>query len=200
MNSTPDTRYSLIGKLQDSQDAEAWEEFTNIYQPLIFRLCISKGLQYADATDVTQEVLARVADTIGRFDGGKKSSSFRGWLYRITRNLVIDFFRHRQKNLLLQSDRSTHFALEMEPTPEESAEFYLEFQQQVFRAAVQAVQSQVQPATWQAFWQTEIEQRPVTDVARELDMNHGAVYMARSRVFTRLKNAVEQRLHETHEG
>lgn len=197
INPTPDTRYSLLGKLQDLQDAEAWEEFTELYQPLIFRICISRGLQYADATDVTQEVLARVAAVIEKFDREKSGATFRGWLHRVTRNLVIDFFRKGKRDVLLQSDRLTWFELETGADQKDSTEFDIEFQRQVFRAVAQRVQARVQPATWNAFWQTEIEQRPVSDVAGELGMNRGAVYMARSRVLMRLRKAVEERMQET---
>ena len=64
MNSSPKTRYTLLEKIKDPQDAEAWYEFTSIYQPLIFKICRKKGMQHADATDVTQEVLTRVASAI----------------------------------------------------------------------------------------------------------------------------------------
>lgn len=49
---TPDTRHSLIARLSDRQNAEAWDQFSAIYQPLIYRLASAKGLQDADAHEV----------------------------------------------------------------------------------------------------------------------------------------------------
>ena len=98
MTSTPDTRYSLIAKLRDSQDVQAWNEFASIYQPLIFRVVAARGLQYADATDVTQEVLARVAKVVEQFDPAHASVTFRGWLYRIARNHCLNLLRSRANN------------------------------------------------------------------------------------------------------
>jgi RNA polymerase sigma-70 factor (ECF subfamily) len=197
MKSSPETRYTLIGKLRDPKDAEAWAEFTSIYQPLIFRICRARGLQHADATDVTQEVLAKIADVIDRFDHTAEGANFRGWLYRVTRNLVMDFFRHQKKDLLVQADVAIQLADDKSPTKEESAEFQVEFQRQIFWLVAQNVRVQVKPATWDAFWQTEVQRRPVKDVAKELNMTTGSIYVARSRVIARLKKEVEKRLSET---
>lgn len=93
MSQPPTTRASLILRLRHPDDAAAWEEFVAIYQPLIFRLAKSRGLQDADAFDVAQEVLARVAGAINRWDPDPDRGSFRGWIGRITRNLAIDFLK-----------------------------------------------------------------------------------------------------------
>lgn len=197
MEHDPPTRYTLISKLQDSQNAEAWHEFASIYQPLIFRICQNRGLQHADATDVTQEVLARVSTAIESFDGSQKGATFRGWLYRVTRNLVADFFRRQQKQAMNFDNANLLQAVEQDPLPGESAEFQLEYQRQIFLVVAREVESQVQPNTWQAFWQTEVQRRNVEEVAAELGMNAGAIYVARSRIVARLKKAVEKRLNET---
>jgi len=132
MKSLPDTRYTLIGKLRNPQDAEAWSEFATIYQPVILRFCRSKGLQHADATDITQDVLARIAVAIESFDLNRDTRNFRGWLYRLTRNLVIDFIRKRDRSLLVQFEPGLEHALDRHPSTEESVDFQTAFQQQVF--------------------------------------------------------------------
>ncbi len=198
MKSTPDTRYSLIAKLRDSQDVQAWNEFASIYQPLIFRVVIARGLQYADATDVTQEVLARVAKVVEQFDPSHANVTFRGWLYRIARNITVDFLRKQNRDRAQTSlDQSTDLSALTSPTAGESAEFRLQFEKQIFWVVAQNVRSQVETKTWQAFWETEIERRPVADLAQELKLSVGAVYIARSRVLAKLKKQVQLRMLET---
>lgn len=192
MVSNPDTRYTLIGKLKDSADAQAWSEFAAIYQPVIFRLAIAKGLQHADAADLTQEVLTRVAGAIDTFRP-TAGGCFRAWLYRITRNLVIDFLRKQQQRQPLEPLPSPEHLAAREASPKDSAAFHREFQKQIFWAAAEVVQTQVQMKTWQAFWKTEVQHEAVEQVASELQMTAGAIYVARSRVIARLRQWIESR-------
>jgi len=145
MESTPKTRLTLINKIKDSADAEAWTEFTAIYYPLVFEICRRKGLQHADATDITQEVLSRVADAIGTYRHDQSGSTFRGWLYCITRNLTVDFFRRRAKDPLAAATDLPDWNQIKEPSVQESKEFQLEFRKRMFsvRGAAYVARSRV---------------------------------------------------------
>lgn len=197
MKKPPKTRYSLIGRLHDPQDADAWSEFTAIYQPVIFRVCVSKGLQHADATDVTQEVLGKIVAAIEKFDLEREQKNFRGWLYRLTRNFVTDFLRKRERDPLVQFDAALALGHAMPFDASDSVEFQRSYEKQIFLIASQKVQEIVRPQTWLAFWRTEIDQIPVTEASEELGLSVGAVYVARSRVLTRIKSEVEQILSQT---
>ena len=89
MDESPATQHSLIIKIRDPADVVAWREFLTLYEPLIYRLARRKGLQDADARDLCQEVFRAVAGAIDRWEPGR--GSFRGWLTRITRNLLVNF-------------------------------------------------------------------------------------------------------------
>jgi RNA polymerase sigma factor (sigma-70 family) len=84
----PETRESLLARLNSPQSDEGWCEFAAIYRPLVYRVARAKGLQHADAEDLTQDVLAVVERSLDRFDPA--IGGFRGWLYQITRNLVVN--------------------------------------------------------------------------------------------------------------
>lgn len=197
MDSTPKTRITLIEKIKDSADAEAWTEFTAIYFPLVFGICRRKGLQHADATDITQEVLCQVANAIGSYRHDQSGATFRGWLYCITRNLTVDFFRRRIKDPLALATAVNDWNQIREPSIEESREFQLEFRKRVFSVVARSVQSQVAANTWAVFWKTEVEGRDIKSTAKALGMTHGAVYVARSRVIAKLRKEVQQRMMET---
>lgn len=195
MRITPQTRVSLLQRLHQLEDAEAWIEFTDLYQPLIYDICRQKGLQHADATDISQEVLGKVAAAIDQYDPDRPNATFRGWLYRMTRNLVVDFFRRRHRDPLTKAAQVQHVEfVEFEAT---DSEFDLGFRRRVFAIVAQCVQRQVQPNTWQAFWKTEVEGIDSEEAARQLNMTRGALYVARSRVLAKLRSEVEKRLAET---
>ena len=197
MKPAPETRFSLIEKLKSPNEMDAWTEFAAIYQPLIISICRNKGLQHADANDVAQEVLSRVSKSIEKFDSDRTGATFRGWLYRITRNLTVDFFRRRNKDPLEHAVTPDEFQELVDPTTDESREFQLGFQKQLFLVVAQSVESQVQPQTWSAFWKVEVERQAPSDVALELGISRGAVYVAKSRVIAKLRQEVGKRMQET---
>lgn len=191
MSDQPKTRLSLILRLRHTDDAEAWQEFVEIYQPLIFRLARSRGLQEADALDLTQEVMARVAKAVNRWDPDPQRGSFRGWISRITRNLVIEFLRSKNRQPLTSDDSSIDHFIQASPSPSPETELFdLEHQRQVFAWAAEKVRGSFQPKSWLAFWLTAIENRSVDDVANDLGMTKGSIYIARSRVMAKLKEKI----------
>lgn len=198
MNTSPETRFSLIGQLSDAENVDAWTEFAQLYQPLIFRIARRRGLQHADAAEVTQEVLTRVAKAVEGWDPDRSKGTFRGWLYRITRNVTIDYLRKAGRQPINMNALSGFpvgdFA---DPSSEHSREFQQEYQKQVFLWAARRIQLEFKPNTWQAFWKTAVEGSPVQQIASELQMTTGAIYVARSRVMKRLSEEVQKRSEES---
>lgn len=194
MTSVPDTRASLLLRIRNSRDQEAWESFQQIYQPLIFRLARRRGIQEADANEVTQDVLIAVASAINRWDSNPARGSFRGWLSKITRNLVVNLLIRQSRHPRGNGDTEFNVWLDQQPDPasEESALFDVEEEREIFRWAADRIRSDFQETTWQAFWRTAVEGRDVQLVASELGVTAGIVYVSRSRVMKRLREQIER--------
>lgn len=90
MSSTPETRPSLLIRVRDPADRAAWQEFVEIYRPVILRLAQRKGMQAADADDIAQEVLTAVAKAVERWEHDPKRAKFRTWLQRVANNAILD--------------------------------------------------------------------------------------------------------------
>ena len=163
-----------------------------IYEPLVYRLARRKGLQDADALDLCQEVFRAVARAVERWDPAR--GTFRGWLSRIARNLLINFLTRGKTQPRGSGASSVQELLEAQPAldPSATALFETEYERRLFRWAAEAIRTEFAPASWQAFWQTAVEGRAACEVAGELGLSVGAVYVARSRVLSRLKRRIEQ--------
>lgn len=187
MDSPPPTRPSLLLALRDLQNNEAWEEFVRLYLPLVFHHCLRKGLQEADAADVAQEVLRAVAQEVKDFEYDKTKGMFRGWLHRVTRHKLYKYFARNARLPVTASEEALNRLADDAPTPEDEAGWEAEYQQRLFEWAAERVKGEFQENTWKAFWLTATENLSVKEVAAQLGISVGAVYIARSRVIARLR-------------
>lgn len=193
MTKTPSTRYSLLVRLCQPSDERAWQEFMEIYEPLIYSLARRRGFQDADARDVCQEVFQATAKAIERWQTRPDRGSFRAWLFHIARNIMINALRHRQRRPRGVGGSDFKRLLDLQPADDcESQLLVVEYERHLFQWAAAEVKGEFRQPTWRAFWLTSVEGRPPQQVAQELGMSIGAVYIARSRVMARLREKVEQ--------
>src|SRR3954465_15413462 len=158
MNDFPDTRRSLLVRLREARDDAAWAEFIEIYEPLVYRLARRRGFQDADARDLCQEVFRAVAGAVDRWDPDPARGTFRGWLSRIARNLLLNFLTRKQHEPRGSGSTSVHELLDAQPAadPSVTALFEAEYRRRVFRWAAAEIRSEFTPTTWQAFWRTAV--------------------------------------------
>jgi RNA polymerase sigma-70 factor (ECF subfamily) len=195
MQPAPDTRPSLLVRIRDSADSEAWRLFVGLYGPLVYALGRRFGLQDADAADLTQEVLQSVACAVRSLEYDPRRGSFRGWLYTVARNRLLDWQR-RRRPVQGSGDPAMQDFLEKQPAPDSEASWDQDYERRVFAWAAERVRADFRPSTWQAFWLTAVEGRSTEAAGQHLGMSLGAVQVARSRVLARLKETVRPLLEE----
>lgn len=192
VDDSPLTRASLLVQLRGGENSDAWHEFVRLYGPVVYGFARKRGLQDADAADLMQDVLRSVSSAIVKLDYDRQKGSFRGWLFTITRNKVFNFLSARRIRPQGSGDTATNRILETHPDGVDGSETWeMEYQRRLAALAMEQVQSEFQENTWRAFWLTAVEGQPAVDVARQLQLSAGAVYVAKSRVLARLKQQVE---------
>lgn len=187
------TRPSLLLKLRDLQDSEAWSRFVDIYGPFVARWSQYMGLQEADAADVTQLVLMRLMTVIQHWNYDQAQGSFRSWLRQVTHNVAVDLQRKWKERAAGNSEVNACLLNLPDRNVEESLWQTIEsaYQQELLFIASQHVQLRVQPKNWEAYHRTSVHGESAASVADSLNMPIGEVYVARSRIIKMLKREVE---------
>jgi RNA polymerase sigma-70 factor (ECF subfamily) len=192
MLDTPVTRPSLLLRLRDGHDREAWRQFVELYAPVVYGFARRRGLQDADAADLMQEVLRAVAGAAGRLDYDPARGTFRSWLYTVTRNKMYNLLDSSRRHVQGSGDSATQRRLEEQPGGEsDDRQWEEEYRRQLSARAMELVRGEFQDATWRAFWMTAVEGQAARAAGEKLAMSVGAVYVARSRVIARLREQIQ---------
>ena len=193
MTQFPETRESLIVQVKDPSNRDAWNQFVDIYRPVIHRIAVARGLQDADAQDLTQQVLMAVAASIGRWEKTGESTRFRHWLRRVARNAIINAVSRRPPD---QATGTSSIQDLLEECPERQSEtdslIALEYRRELYMRAAAFVRTDVDAETWRAFEMTVLEGSSNAAAAQKLEKSIGTIYASRSRVMKRLRAAVTE--------
>lgn len=186
-----ETNDSLLARIREPRDRGAWEEMVEVYRPLIYRVARRRGLQDADAQNVAQEVLQKVAAAVHNWDE-KPAGGFRRWLSTVAKHAAIDWLRKVRPDEPTGGTSAQLVLQEVESAHDAEDEVRTELERESFRRAARRIRDEFEHTTWVAFWETMVQGRRSTEVAKDLGKSLGAVYTARSRVMRRLKQEVEK--------
>jgi RNA polymerase sigma-70 factor (ECF subfamily) len=189
LNPSPETRQSLLIRLRNTNDHVAWQEFVSVYAPLIHAYGMRHGLQDADAADVAQKVLQTVVRSIRTFVYDRSKGSFRGWLFTVTRNHLLKVLEQQKRQPMMVGDTRLQDALARRDDDRKAWD--REHERQLFLWAADKTQVDFKDSTWRAFWAVAVEGKLASDVAKELQLSTGAVYIAKSRVTARIRQLIE---------
>ncbi len=192
MRHVPPAQPSWLVRLKDAHDREAWERLVDWYAPLVFAFVRKRGLQDADAADLTQDVLRQVALAAKSLIYDPRRGSFRAWLFTVVRNRLTDHWRAAARVEHGSGDSSLWQQVSEQLVSEsDSAEWDTAYERQLLDFAARQVRADFSEATWTAFWRTAVEGREGKTVAVELGLSVAAVYLAKGRVMARLKEQVK---------
>lgn len=187
-----ETSSSLLYRAR-GRDPEAWQRLSELYGPVVYGWVRAAGIREHDAADIVQDVFQAVFTSLNRFRQDRPTDRFRDWLWTITRRRAIDLVRLRAKQPAGAGGEEAHALLQELPQrlPEQAAPESATAQADLVRRALDLVRPEFADHTWQACMQTAVEGRRPTDVAADLEMSVGAVYVARSRVLKRLRKELD---------
>ena len=193
MSEIPETRESLLVRLKDPDDRDAWDQFAQLYRGVIYRLARGRGLQDADAQDLVQQVLMAVAAAIPRWRRSGPEVRFRYWLRRVSKNAILNALSRRPRDSGGGGTTLTNLLRECPDADRDLQEAIdWEHRREVYRQASSIVRAEVSQESWQVFSMTVIDGQSAGLVAQQLNKSVGAVYVARCRTIARLREVARE--------
>jgi RNA polymerase sigma-70 factor (ECF subfamily) len=187
------TGSTVLCLLREPDSPQAWRAFVRRYTPKLLAWCRQWKLQEADAEDVTQEVLHRLARHMRGLPYDPAKGHFRAWLKTLARHAWTDLWAGRRRAGWGSGDPAVQRLLEEQAGPADLAEaLEPEFARELYEEATARVRLRVSRATWQAFELLALEGKSGAEVAARLHMKVAAVYMAKSRVQQMLRNEIQK--------
>jgi RNA polymerase sigma factor (sigma-70 family) len=178
------TSATLLQRLLDQRDGAAWTRWAQLYAPLL-RTWLGRQLpQSADVDDVAQQVFTVVVEKLPEFRHSGRQGAFRAWLRGICVNRVRMFWRARPPTV---PDPEAALRQLEDPDSTLSRQWDREHDAFVFRRALELIEGEFKPATWQAFRRLAMDNAAAEEVAGELGLSVNAVFIAKSRVLRRLR-------------
>jgi RNA polymerase sigma-70 factor (ECF subfamily) len=188
----PDTNHSLIVRVQELGDEASWAEFLGIYQPVVLRMARNRGLQDADAMDAMQQIFLAVSRAIPQWKLDPEQPPFRAWLTTVARNAITKTLIRRPRDAGAGSTSVFQLLHQLPYAADDTAEFDFEARREVFRWAAAQVRHEFTAETWAIFWETSVEGKAIAEVSQTSGKTPGAIYVARFRVLSRLKEKVNE--------
>jgi RNA polymerase sigma-70 factor (ECF subfamily) len=179
---SPDTSLSLLDRLADLGDADAWDRLLRLYSSLLHAWLHSAGLQHADCDDVSQRILAVLVRQMPRFEHSGRSGAFRAWLRGIATNVLREFWRDRPA-----AGSGSMLDQLSDPASSLSRCWDDEHDRHVLHELMKRVRPEFAEATWQAFHRIALDGIPARAAAAELGTTVNAVLISKSRVLARLR-------------
>jgi RNA polymerase sigma factor (sigma-70 family) len=181
-----ETRQSLIVRLKSETNELAWRDFVCAYEGFLNQVARRQGVPERHLADVTQQILLTIARSIEGWADDGNTASFRRWLVTVSRNVVIQFMsKERRQTGAVGGTDMVAVLQNVEDKPDR--QLIQRYEHELIVWAAEQVRHEFLETSWKAFWATVIEERPVDEVASELDVSPGSIYMSRSRIIARIR-------------
>ena len=191
------TRLTLLEKIRDKHDNDAWADFTFYYRKYIYNITRRMGLNHHDAEEVVQTVIIKSWDKLPDFQYDSKKGRFRGWLCRVTGNAVKTYYRDHKKRFveydaLEPEQAASHFETFTESEIDILAD--QEWEQYIPELAWKNIENSFEVNVRQVFYLIKAKMA-VSDIAKKIGIAESSVYVYKKRIqdklhpeMTRLQN------------
>ncbi|MCM8536777.1 MAG: RNA polymerase sigma factor [Lentisphaeraceae bacterium] len=182
------TRVTLLEKIRDQHDETSWEDFVYYYKQYIYVVVRSMNLNHHDAEEIVQIVLLKVWDKLPEFQYDSEKGRFRGWLCRVTGNIVKNFLRSRKSQInrvekMQKQDEENY--LNNVSLPEIEKISSREWENYIANMAWNNIEKDFTENVKECFL-LMADDLPVAEIAEKFGISESSVYVYKKRVQDRL--------------
>jgi RNA polymerase sigma factor (sigma-70 family) len=179
------TNPTLLNRLGDWRDREAWFDFVTRYDPMIR----SVSSRYRLDPDTTEELCQRVWIDLARrmrsfrYDPGM---TFRGWLRRLCQSRAIDLLRKKKADAAQTLESLVAGPLFHDPADRFDAAEGAPAERPLLLRLAQEVQDvvrrRVEERTWEVFWKIAVLGQSVREASEAAGISYYAAFATQKRV------------------
>lgn len=198
----PQTRKTLIERLDNWEDRRSWDEFYRTYAGFVFNVACKSGLTEAEAADAVQETFLGVAKHLQKKKFDTSVGSFKSFLMNQARWRIMDQLRNRKKETanpgskfgMPDADDRRTATIDRYSNPEGEAMEKLwdrEWQSNLLDLALRRLKGKVSAKQYQIFYCYVVKNWEPEKVREELGVSIAQVYLAKHRVGRLLRKEIE---------
>lgn len=195
--SQPDaTNPSLLRRIRSRDNKQAWNQFDELYRPMLRRFAAARGLPEADVDDVVQHCMTAVYVHIDGFTYDPQRGRFKGWLRTLVNNRCRDLLRAKM-GLTFDAEK-----LDEVPSAHESPEDAFEriWADEHLNHCLRTVQGEVSQKVFGAFRRYALESQPAEEVCRDFGITPNQLYKLKHQLTHRLRELMEQMIGRSHQA
>jgi RNA polymerase sigma factor (sigma-70 family) len=182
------TTTQVLNDLRASNEGPAWQEFDQHFRKVVVNFARHSGLAAEEAEDAAQETMLVFVKAFrdGRYDRDK--GRLRDWLFGVAKRIVLNLRSKRPLEQLI-ADKATGTSFWDMVKDDHGIEqlWQGEWQNMVLSRCLEQARAESEPKSFRAFEMYALEEVPVERVAQELGLSRNAVYIAKSRILSRLR-------------
>lgn len=182
------TRRTLLHRVRDPGDRAAWEQFFELYAPLLEGYARAHGLARDDAEEVRDQCLEVLTRKLPSFEYRRERGSFSAWLHRIARAKVIDLVRARKVRSRESADLGRLAAGDAAP----DAQWEEQWRAEHLRYALAVVARSEPEERFRVFELLLVEQLSVAEVCARTGLVPTQVYKAKGAVLKKVRAVLER--------
>jgi len=187
------TTTQVLEELSSSPETEAWQRFCDHFRPVVVKFAKQLGLSATNAEDAAQETMLQFFKLFreGKYDPEKGRLS--NWLFGVAKRVILNLRGHQPlEQLMADKTTGTSFWDLVKDDHSIKQSWDAQWRKMVLTRCLEQARREFNPKVFEAFELYALKDKTVEEVAQKFKMSRNSVYIAKSRVLSRLRQLEQQ--------